>query len=228
MSSDPNIAPVNPLPVSVTVLFLVIVGIEAVLSLGAQGMIGGPGAVGWRLWAIQSYAFSDEIVHWMVDTGRYPAEHLLRFVSYVFVHGGLTHAAFAGVMFLAMGKMVAETFGQGRMLAIFFLSAVLGALAYTLLIDDRLPLIGAFPGVYGLIGGFTFVLWRNLSDMGENQFRAFMLIGFLMAFQLIFGLLFGGQKDWVADVSGFLVGFGLSFVLSPGGWSRLLARIRQD
>ena len=45
---------------------------------------------------------------------------------------------------------------------------------------------------------------------------------------LIFGLLFGGQNDWVADVAGFLVGFGLSFVLSPGGWSRVRNQIRHD
>ena len=71
MSSDPNQNPVNPLPPLVVVLFLAIVGIEAVLSLGAQGFIGGPSAVGWRLWTIQSYAFSSEIFGWMVETGRY-------------------------------------------------------------------------------------------------------------------------------------------------------------
>ncbi|WP_050929101.1 rhomboid family intramembrane serine protease [Aestuariivita boseongensis] len=228
MSSDPNQNPVNPLPPLVVLLFLAIVVIEAAFSLGAQGVIGGPDAVGWRLWALQSYAFSGEIFDWMVETGQYPLDHMLRFFTYSFVHGSLTHAAFAGVILLAMGKMVAEAFGQWRMLAIFVLSGVGGALAYALILDERIPLVGSFPSVYGLIGGFTYVLWRNLGQMGENQYRAFMLIGFLMAFQLIFGLLFGGQKDWVADVAGFAVGFGLSFVLSPGGWSRVRDQIRHD
>jgi len=228
MGSNPNVSPGNPLPPAVGILFLVIVGIEAVLSLGAQGMIGGPGAVGWRLWAIQSYAFSGDIFDWMIETGRYPPEHLVRFVSYSFVHASITHAAFSGVILLAMGKMVAEAFGQGRMVIIFVLSGVGGALIYALLLDDPVPLVGSFPNVYGLIGGFTFVLWRNLGQMGQNQSRAFMLIGFLMAFQLIFGLLFGGQNDWVADVAGFAVGFGLSVVLSPGGWARVRNQIRHD
>ena len=144
------------------------------------------------------------------------------------MHASITHAAFAGVILLAMGKMVAEAFGQWRMFVIFVTSGIGGALAYAVLINDPVPLVGSFPNVYGLIGGFTYVLWRNLSQMGENQYRAFMLIGFLMAFQLIFGLLFGGQKDWVADVAGFAVGFGLSFVLSPGGWRRIRERIRHD
>ena len=228
MSSDPNSNPVNPLPPLVVALFLAIVGVEAVLSLGAYGLIGGPGAIGWRLWAIQSYAFSGEIFDWMMQSGRWPPEHLMRFVSYSFVHASLTHAAFAGVILLAMGKMVAEAFGQLRMLVIFVVSGVGAALIYAVLLDDPVPLVGSFPNVYGLIGGFTFVLWRNLEQMGENQYRAFTLIGFLMAFQLIFGLLFGGQNDWIADVAGFVVGFGLSFVLSPGGWSRVRDQIRHD
>ena len=228
MSSDPNQNPVNPLPPLVVLLFLGIVVIEAAFSLGAQGYIGGPGAVGWRLWGIQTYAFSSEIFAWMWQTQQFPPEHILRFVSYSFIHGSITHAAFAGVILLAMGKMVAEAFGQWRMLVIFLLSGVGGALVYAVLLNDPVPLVGSFPNVYGLIGGFTYVLWRNLSEMGENQYRAFMLIGFLMAFQLIFGLLFGGQNDWIADVAGFIVGFGLSFVLSPGGWSRVRDQIRHD
>ncbi|MFY9211956.1 MAG: rhomboid family intramembrane serine protease [Aestuariivita sp.] len=228
MSSDPNASPVNPLPPLVVVLFLAIVLIEAAFSLGEQGMIGGASAVGWRLWAMQTYAFSGEIFDWMWQTGQWPPEHLMRFVTYGFVHASLVHAAFAGVILLAMGKMVAEAFGQWRMLLIFVLSGAGAALIYAVLLDDPVPLIGAFPSVYGLIGGFTYLLWRNLEQMGQNQYRAFTLIGFLMAFQLIFGLLFGGQNDWIADVAGFVVGFALSFVLSPGGWSRMRDQIRHD
>jgi membrane associated rhomboid family serine protease len=228
MSDDPNISPVNPLPPAVTVLFLAIVGVEAGFSLGEQGMIGGPGAIGWRLDAIQQYAFFDQIFDQMRALGVWPAEHLMRFVSYLFVHGSITHAAFAGVILLAMGKMVAEAFGSLRMLVIFLASGIGGAALFSLLVDEPVPLVGSFPAVYGLIGGFTFVLWQNLSQMGQNQFRAFTLIGFLMFFQLIFGLLFGGNKDWVADVAGFVLGFGLSFVVSPGGWSRFRDRIRHD
>jgi membrane associated rhomboid family serine protease len=62
---------------------------------------------------------------------------------------------------------------------------------------------------------------------GGPQARAFTLIGFLMGIQLLFGLLFGGNKDWVADFAGFAAGFGLSFLVSPGGWGRVVDRLRQ-
>ena len=228
MDHTPPLSPVNPVPVSVTVLFLLIAGIEALISLGTQGVVGGPMALGWRLEAINRFAFFDEVFDQMLRLNFWPAEHLIRFVSYTFVHGSLVHAAFAGVILLAMGKMVAESFGQIRMLVIFFVSGIGAAAFFAVILDDPVPLVGSFPSVYGLIGGFTYVLWRNLEEMGQNQFRAFTLIGFLMAFQLIFGLLFGGTKDWVADVAGFVLGFGLSFFLTPGGWGRIRERIRHE
>jgi len=228
MSSEPYTPAVNPLPPVVAALFLIIMGIEAIFSLGARGLIGGPEAVGWRMEAIETYAFSGEIVRWMWETGRWPMEHLIRFVSYPFVHGSFTQALFVGVFVLAMGKMVAEVFGGIAMLAVFVLSGVGGALGYTLLTNESFPLIGGFPPVYGLIGAFTYLLWRSLSLVGANQAQAFTLIAFLMGVQLVFGLLFGLQKDWIADLCGFATGFGLSFFVSPGGWMRMRGHIRRD
>lgn len=225
--SNPNNA-VNPLPPVVVALFLILLAIELYFQAGSNGLAGGPSAVGWRLTALQRYGFSGEILRWMWDTGQWPAEHMIRFVSYPFIHLSFTQTIFAGVMMLAMGKMVAEVFGPVAFLAVYFVSAIVGALVFTVLTDGALPLIGSFPSVYGLIGAFTWLLWRKMSLVGENQFRAFTLIGFLMGIQLIFALFFGVSKDWVADLAGFATGFLLSFLLVPGGWAKILAKLRQE
>jgi membrane associated rhomboid family serine protease len=222
-----NEPPLNPLPPVVIALFLVIVGIELVFTLGARGIIGGPGAVGWRIGFMERFAFSSEIFAWMQETGRWSIEHGLRMFSYPFVHASFTHALFAGVMLLALGKMVGEAMGSFAVVAIFFASAAGGALIYALAVGNPTPLIGAFPAIYGLIGGFTYMLWLRLGQLGENQIRAFTLIGFLLFIQLIFGLLFGANAEWVADLSGFAIGFALSIILVPGGWAKLLDRLRQ-
>lgn len=222
-----NESPLNPLPPVVIALFLVIVGLEVAFTLGARGLVGGPEAVGWRLGTLERFAFSSEIFAWMRETGRWPVEHVLRFLSYPFVHASFTHALFAGVMLLALGKMVGEAMGSLAVVVIFFSSAAGGALIYALTVGGTLPLIGAFPPVYGLIGGFTYLLWLRLGQMGENQVRAFTLIGFLLGIQLIFGLLFGPSAEWVADLGGFAIGFMLSTVLVPGGWGKLVQRLRQ-
>lgn len=233
MSQDPDrtpeiISPVNSLPPVVVALFLMIMGIEATLTLAARGLIGGPGGVGWRLDALQTYAFSGPIFDWMLANTQWPVDQLIRFVSYLFVHGSFTHALFVCVMLLALGKMVGEVFSGFATLSVFIVSGVIGALAYALMLDEQAPLIGGFPGVYGLIGAFTYLLWLRLGEMGAQQVRAFSLIGFLMGIQLIFGVFFDVQNDWLADVFGFATGFAMSFVVSPGGFARLRDMVRRD
>ena len=228
MSSPQEPGPINPLPPVVVALFLVIVGIEAAFWLGSKGMVGGPEAVGWRLGAIQKYAFSTDIFQWMMTNNRWPTEHLWRFVTYLFIHGNFTHTLFGAVLLLAMGKMVGEVFSQVATLVVFILSGGVGALGYALITGASMPLIGSYPGVYGLIGAFTFLMWVRLGVIGAPQARAFTLIGMLVAIQLVFGLLFGGTPSWVADVCGFIAGFLLSFLLVPGGWRRIRELIRHD
>lgn len=226
MTDPHNEAPVNPLPPVVIALFLVLAGIELVLWLGDQGMVGGPGAVGWRTGMIESYGFSGRAFDWMLETGQYPPEHLLRTVSYLFLHGSFTHALFAMVILLAMGKIVTEALGPLVFVTVFFVSGSVGAVVFGLITDDPW-LIGAFPSVYGLIGGFTFLLWMRLGTEGANPYRAFSMIGVLLGVQLLFGVFFGSSNDWVADASGFVVGFALTVLMAPGGAAQLMARVRR-
>ena len=224
---EPQIeSPLNPLPPVVVALVVLIGGIEGLLSLGANGMIGGPAAVGWRLTAIQDYAFLANVFDWMLQNGRFPPEHMMRFVTYPFIHYNATHAIMVIVFLLALGKMVGEVFRAWAVVVVFFGAAIGGALAYGLLTADPRPLIGGYPAIYGLIGAFTFLMWVKLGVLGENRNRAFVLIGFLLGIQLVFALLFGGDNTWLADLAGSATGFLLSFVVSPGGWAHFLAKVR--
>lgn len=214
-------SPVNPLPPVIAALFLVICGMELVLSLADNRIIGGAGGIGWRNAFVQNYGFNSDIFQWMLDNGVFPAEHLIRFGSYIFIHGSFTHALFAGVMLLALGKFVGEVFTSWATLALFVSSSIFGALVFGLAAPLQPWLFGAFPGIYGLIGGFTYLLWVRLGQLGAEQIRAFTLIGVLMGIQLLFALFFGTDNTWIAELAGFGFGFLISFVLSPGGWSRL-------
>lgn len=227
MNDAPHNSPVNPLPPVIVALFLLIMGIEALFNLGARGLVGGPAAVGWRLEAITEYGFSPRVFWWMIENHVYPLSELKRLVGYAFVHANFTHALFAGVFLLALGKMVGEAFGAIATLAIFIVASIVGAVVFAVIVGGENLLVGAYPGDYGLIGAFTYILWLRLGQMGEAQTRAFSLIGFLLAIQLVFAVLFGGPQDWVADLGGFVTGFLMSFAVSPGGWSKLLAKIRQ-
>jgi len=226
-SEDHNAPPLNPLPPVVIAFSAIIAAVELFFQAAEHGLITTPGAIGWRLDAIQQYGYFDTVLEWMIETGRTPREHLLRFVTYPFVHGSLTHAAFAVVFILAIGKMVAETFSGVAFVIIFFASTIAGALAYSIFLTTGVPLFGAYPPVYGLIGALTFMLWMRAKFEGGNQFRAFSLIAALLGIQLFFKLVFGGGNDWVADIAGFATGFCLSFVLAPDGPQRVLQALER-
>ena len=227
MSSYREENPVNPLPPVVIALAVILVGVELVFVAANAGIVGGAQGTGWRITMIEEWGFRAPLFSWMVENGRYPLPDLARFVTYPFLHLSFTHLLFVLVFLLALGKMVGEVFSTTAFLIVFFGASVAGALAYWIVWDTQVVLFGGFPAVYGLIGAYTFILWAKLAATGGNQLSAFRIIAFLMALQLLFGLLFGGGRMWVPELAGFAAGFGLSFLVSPGGWSNILARLRK-
>ncbi|MDM7458341.1 MAG: rhomboid family intramembrane serine protease [Paracoccus sp. (in: a-proteobacteria)] len=225
-------SPINPLPPVVWLLALPVICLELFFALGQWGVIGGAQGVGLRLQAIRMAAFPPELAQRAWGLGIVDAGELYRALSFSFVHVSLTHALFVVVFTLALGNMVAQNFRPWAVLALFFGSAIGGALVYAaiqpLLGGRPSAMIGGYPAVYGLVGAFTFLLWTRLAAQNANRLRAFVLIGVLLLFQLIFGLVHGSPgQGWIAEVSGFGVGFLLSFLLVDGGISRALAQIRK-
>ncbi len=228
---DPNHEPIqgpfNAIPPLVLALVLVLGGIEAVLSLADTGLLGGPTGIGWRITAIGDWGVSPAVLDRVLTGGGSDPWILSRFLTYVFVHASATHALFGVALLAALGKFVGEVMHPLGLLTLITGSAVGGALAFGVLIGPNLPLIGIYPVVYGLIGGFTYLMWMQLGQAGSSRYGAFRLIGALLAIQLVFGLLFGGDPSWVADLAGFIVGFALSPLLAPGGWRGFVARMRR-
>jgi membrane associated rhomboid family serine protease len=224
--AEEQVFPVNPVPGVVIALFAVIMGVEGLFQLGQAGIVGGPQAVGWRIAAIEDYGFSPAVWDQVIVVRDWSFGMLRRFVTYAFVHGSFTHAIFAGVLLLALGKFVGEVLGEAAVLAVFLAAAVGGAVVFGLVVAGNMPLFGAYPGVYGLIGAYTYILWLKLGQTGGNRIAAFRMIGFLMAIQLAFGLIFGSQPTWIADVAGFVFGGLAAVLVAPGGWGAFVARLR--
>lgn len=231
---DLNAPPLNPLPPVIWLLALPLMAMELVLNIGASGLVGGPDAVGWRVQAMQTFAFAPDYLRQMIALNQYPADGLWRLVTYPIIHSNVTHALFVVVILLALGKFVGEVYRWWAVVVTYFAATIAGALAYTAVPLTHGALIGGYPGDYGLIGAYSFLLWVHLAGSGGNQVRAFGLIGFLLAFQMglaiigiaIYGVDQGTTWDWVADLAGFATGFAVAFVVSPGGWARVSAKLR--
>ncbi|KEJ89077.1 rhomboid family intramembrane serine protease [Sulfitobacter donghicola] len=220
-------SPFNAMPVVVVILFLIMAGIELTLTAAEAGLVGGPEAIGWRLGLVRDWGFSGDLFDAMLAQGYWAPEHLARFVTYPFIHLSFTHALIAIVLMLALGKLAAEVMGPFAMVFLFVMSGIGGALVYALLLDDPVWLVGAYPSVYGLIGGYSFLMWRRLGATGGQQMQAFSLIAMLMGLQLVWSLFSSVGYGWVAEFSGFVCGFFLSFLCAPGEWARILRKMRQ-
>ncbi len=218
---------VNPIPPLVIAFCLLVVGVELILTAAGAGIIGGPMGIGWRLGAVQDYGFSPLVLDRVVQFGDFDLGLLKRFVSYGFVHASFTTALFAAALLLALGKFVGDVYSPVAVLIVIIGSLVVGSIAFGIFVAGSAPLIGLFPAIYGLIGAYTYLIWLTLGATGENQLKAFQLIGFLLGLQLVFGLIFGSNSLWIAELAGFVFGFTVSIVVAPGGWTALLNKLRQ-
>ena len=222
-----NQSPFNALPPVIVIICLIMAGLELAFFAGNQGLLGGVQGVTWRTNTAAQYGFSPAVLDQIMVRGDYGFDMLRRFVTYPFVHWSFQEAMFGLVMTLALGKFVGDAFGNLATLALWFVTGVAGAFAFGLILTGPVPLVGAFPPAYGLIGAYTYLIWLRLGQAGEKQLAAFRLIGFLMALQLVFGLFPGGAPTWIAEIAGFITGFALAPLLAPGGWQAFLARMRQ-
>lgn len=229
-------SPLNPVPPVIWALVLPMIAFEGYFGLGQLGFLGGgqPGAgLAMRQIVAERTAYSPELVLRLWQLGMVQLDQSWRILTYSFVHLSITHALFVVVFTLALGNLIASQFRPWAVLALFFGSAIGGALIYTLLAGllpqvRFQPLIGGYPAVYGFVGAFTFLLWTRLGQQNANRMRAFTLIGMLLLFQLVFGIIFqDGSLTWIAEVAGFGCGFLLSFLLVPGGIARVMRQIRQ-
>ena len=218
----------NPMPSVIMGLFVFIAGIEVIFVLGSMGILGDASAIGWRNAAVSDYALTPAVLGWMLEQGQYPSELLVRFVTYSFVNGSTVGAAVSIALLLAMGRMVGQVFSQWAVLLVYLISAVLGAVVFSLVAPDAEWLFGSFVGIYGLIGAYSFINWVALRAGHGPQAQAFTLIAMLMGVQLLFAMFFGANSTWIADLAAFVVGFGLSFFVAPGGLRHILAAIRRD
>jgi membrane associated rhomboid family serine protease len=202
--------------------------IEAVFSVGELGIFFGPAGEAWRLAAVQDFGFFDPLFDLMIERREVNGNVILRLFTHSFLHYSPLNAVFGAVIVVAIGNYVSQVYRPAAVIALFFGTSIFGACVYGLFLDERFPLVGAFTGGYGLIGAYSYIVWRRLGASGGNQLQAFRLIGILLAIQLVFGVFFGNSLTWVAELAGFASGFALSIPLAPGGWRGFVAAVRRD
>ncbi|MEL6549491.1 MAG: rhomboid family intramembrane serine protease [Pseudomonadota bacterium] len=224
--SDPQEvpSPINNVPPAILALTALVIGIEILFLAGTRGIIGGPQAEAWRVLAVTDFGFAPRLWAFMGETGQWSFDGVARVVSYAFLNQSFVSAVFACVFILAFGKFVGDVIGGARALLIYLVSAAGAAVLYGTVFPDQGVLVGSFPGAYGLLGAYTFILFLSLEHANENKLQAFRLVGVLAALQLVFGVIFAGPPWWLADLGGAGIGFLTAAAMAPGGLLRWIRR----
>jgi len=149
------------------------------------------------------------------------------FLSYLFIHRSFMHILIASALILAMGKLISEVFSGFAVLVLFVACGLTAALVFGLFsTDGGFPLVGAYPVFYGFIGTYTWIRISELLAQGQNILPAFAPIGAFFILRTGLMLYAGVPNDWMADLTGLVVGFLLAYILAPDGKDRIKGWVR--
>ncbi len=177
--------------------------IEIVLSLSEVGLFGSPN---WRWSAFAVGAFWQPLL--FGDIAQiYPGQRFFMFITYAFLHGGITHLALNSVILLSLGKLAAARMGAGGTLLVLFLSAVGGGIAFGVLSSGNIPMIGASGAVFGLLGLWQAWEFSMRRRAGLPLKPVVMVIMALVATNVVVFLMLNGGLAWEAHLGGWLVGW---------------------
>jgi membrane associated rhomboid family serine protease len=137
------------------------------------------------------------------------------FVSHAFLHGDIMHFALNSVVLLAVGKVIAAIVGPWRLLLLFAITAIAGALAFGLIARTNGPMVGASGAVFGFIGFWKYNEWRARALLGLSLQPIWSVIVALAIANVAVWFLLSGLVAWEAHLGGFVAGWAVGWLWRP-------------
>lgn len=141
---------------SPAILFFVLSAtlIEVVLQLADAGLLG---STRLRIVIYQNTAFWPGLLSGWIP--NYAVQPYAMFLTYAFVHGGLTHLILNMVTLVSLGVAVIRDAGQIGFLLVYLVSTLAGALVFAITATSFQPMVGASGALFGLAGA---LVWWNI------------------------------------------------------------------
>jgi membrane associated rhomboid family serine protease len=218
----------RPLPRELWALVGVIAAIEILLDLADAGVVFDPSL---RARVFEAGAFWSPLLHGAAPL--YALQPFTMFVSHAFLHGSLLHMVMNMTILLALGRFVADRYGAGVILPLFFVSAVAGGLAFGLLSRGAYPMVGASGAVFGFFGAWIAWDWRRHRAAGASVNPVIRRVVVLAVVNVVVYVGLKGLLAWQAHLGGFLAGLAFGAwlearALRPARAARAEARRRRD
>ena len=186
-------------------------GIEAALAGADAGLWG---SARWRPWVYQNGAFWAGLLgDWRPN---YAAQPAAMFLTYAFLHGGAWHLLGNLAALWALVRALCARLDAKRLLGIWVVASVGGALTFGLLTQSAQPMVGASGALFGLAGAWMVWQARALKTACLSRrpiLRSFLVI---VALHPVLWLLQNGLLAWETHLGGFLAGAAFAHLVPPG------------
>ena len=136
-----------------------------------------------------------------------------RFLTSMFLHGGLLHIGFNAWALYALGPEAERIYGTARFLAIYFIAGLAGGVASYALSPN--PAVGASGAIFGLIGTlavFYYISRELLGSAARQQLGSLITV---IMINLFIGFSSGGLIDNFAHLGGLAGGALVGWLLAP-------------
>lgn len=146
---------------------------------------------------------------------NYPFQPTLMFLTYAFLHGGLTHLAVNMITLWSVGTAAVDRVGILGFLILYFGSAIGGAVGYGLLADSFIPMVGASGALFGVVGGLLAWNYVDRFSFSEALWPVARALLVLFLLNVVLWWAMNGQLAWQTHLGGFLCGWVLALLIDP-------------
>ncbi len=146
-----------------------------------------------------------------------------RFLTPMFVHGGLLHFAFNNWALYVLGYQIEHLFRPSRYLALYLLAGIAGNI--TSAFWSISVSVGASGALFGLLGAGFYIekaIQSRLEELTGSRFRRGIYTGMVIA-NILFGMIIP-QIDNAAHLGGLFAGIVFAFVMLRVRPNRLVRR----
>ncbi len=136
-----------------------------------------------------------------------------RLITHMFLHGDEGHLFNNMLMLATLGYYMEEYLGHIRFGILYFCSGLIAAvtsMVYNMMQMDLTPSIGASGAIFGLMGGFVFMIWHQRQQQVEIDPRR-LLLAVAISF---YGGISSQGIDMAAHAGGFLSGIPFAALLN--------------
>ena len=198
-------------------VILILVCSATMIELALQGAdLGLWGSARLRIYVYQNSAFWPGLLgNWIPN---YAAQPYAMFVTYAFVHGGLAHLVINMITLVSLGNAVIRDVGQWRFLAIYAVTALIGAIVFLFLTTSYRPMVGASGALFGLAGALvcwnTRHIFRQHLPLLQKLTSASWPFGVLIVLNVLMYFGFDKNVAWETHLGGFIGGYVMAIFMT--------------